>query len=163
MKHSSKPPVPTLVTICAVLFAVLIIGGAFWLGRVLGAPGAAQNTSATQAPTVPKQIEGFALQSHAEPSASAVAGKTVTNANFTDGKDSFLLVVSSPEREMEDFLRDGGIVDALSVDESTQCGKSTDFLFTACGRLKDQTGWIIYAETDMPQDRLLKVLNSLPG
>lgn len=168
MRESAKPPVPTLVTIVAVLLAVTVIGGAFALGRAIGLAGQKDSGSKPGpelAASLPAQLENFALKKRGEPS-TGPRGKLVVRGDYTDGTNGVLLVLSNPEEDLEKFLTEAGVVETKVVelpagkssDPVTMCGKSTDSNFPACGRILEGTGWMIFATTAVDDKTLIKLL-----
>lgn len=164
--RAQKPPVPTLVTIVAVLVAVALIAGAFLLGRSLAtAPEPAPTETPTTALAPPAQLAGFQLAETAAPSLAPGVGKEVVHANYTDGTARILLVLSRPEAEVEEFLTNAGITNLTersAASGRTMCGTSTDTGYAACARLVDDTGRLIVGATDVSAETLETLLDELP-
>ena len=162
--RAQKPPVPTLVTIVAVLVAVALIAGAFFLGRSLATEPEPEPTE-TELPalTPPGQLAGLQLAETAAPSLAPGVGKDVVHANYTDGTARILLVLSRPEADVEEFLTNAGITNlAARGGAGTMCGTSTDTGYAACARVVDETGRLIVGATEVSAETLETLLDELP-
>jgi hypothetical protein len=166
--REQKPPVPTTVTILAVLVAVALIAGAFLLGRQLGTPPPPAPSESATALDLPGQLGGFQLAATEAPTLPPVVGKELVRANYTDGTDRVLLAFSRPETDVEEFLGNAGITNLTQQAEgsgdvsATMCGTSSDTGFPACGRIVDGTGRLLVGVTEVAAQELAGLLDQLP-
>lgn len=167
-----KPPVPTLVTIIAVLVAVLVVGGAFLLGRVLGTePEPTPEPTETPTLTAPQMLGELPL-TKSEPSEVATGvHKQILHSTYTDGTQQVLLVQSEPEESVEDFLANAGVTDARDASEfgyqrgegdpEVLCGISEDTGSAACGRIVDEEGQLLLSVAQADATTLIQLLDTL--
>ncbi|NLE96938.1 MAG: hypothetical protein GX596_02975 [Propionibacterium sp.] len=171
---AAKPPVPTPVTIIVVLVAVLLVAGAFLLGRWLADDGPSAPPEEPAAPLVaPESIGEFQVSETSAPSTAADVGKDVVRATYTDGTNRVLLVLSRPEADLEEFLTNAGIQELQAAPEAddaspepsaaTVCGRSADTEYAACGRQIEETGQLLVALTDVDPNTLTTLLQQLPS
>lgn len=178
-----KPPIPTLFTIAAVLLAVALIGGSYLFGQEIGSSSTpTPTTSHSPAPTMPDQLGGYTLSKADTPSTEPGSGNQIARGNYTNGKNQFVVVLSRPVEDLEQFMTDAGIKDLQEAggdagassswvpggSGATQmCGRSTDTTFAACGRLvrseqTGTTGQLIVATTDLTTDAVRELLTQIP-
>lgn len=164
----AKPAVPTPVTIALVLVGVALVIGAFLLGRSLGTAEEPTTTTSEIAPlAAPESLKAFQKGEESDPSTGP--DKEIVRANYTDGTDKILLVLSRPEADLEKFLADAGINDLQQQADKpggdevspTLCGKSADTGFAACGRINGGVGELIVGATEMQAATLVELLEEL--
>ena len=189
---SNKPPIPTAVTIVAVLLAVALIAGAFVYGRILGTPEPEPSPTPTPPLTAPETLGGLALTEQETPEPVAGVEKELVRGTYTDGTTRVALALSRPETDVEAFLTDAGITnlqekpDAPSApkpepspspseeapEESpspttppkseVMCGSSSDTNLPACAQISNEEARLVLALTDVEEQQLLTMLNELP-
>lgn len=177
-----KPPIPTLFTITAVLLAVALVGGSYLLGQEIGSsPTPTPTASQPAGPKVPAKLGGYTLSKADTPSKEPDSGSQIARGSYTDGTNQFVVILSRPVEDLEQFMTDAGIKDlqeaggeaaassseSEGTDATQMCGRSTDTTFAACGRLvrSDQngtTGQLIVATTDLSPDAVRELLGQIP-
>lgn len=177
-----KPPIPTLFTITAVLLAVALVGGSYLLGQEIGSsPTPTPTASQPAGPKVPAKLGEYTLSKADTPSKEPDSGSQIARGSYTDGTNQFVVILSRPVEDLEQFMTDAGIKDlqeaggeaaassseSEGTDATQMCGRSTDTTFAACGRLvrSDQngtTGQLIVATTDLSPDAVRELLGQIP-
>ncbi|WP_297740688.1 hypothetical protein [uncultured Tessaracoccus sp.] len=178
----SKPPIPTLFTIAAVLVAVALIGGAYLLGRSIGTPTAPKPSATPSATlTLPQQLEGYTLSTTGAPSMAPGTSQQILRGDYTDGSNQLIVVLTRPVDDLEKFMTDAGVTDLQGVEPGTStspdatggsgatemCGRSTDTTFAACGRMVSAdglptTGQLVVATTELQPETLRALLAQIP-
>lgn len=178
-----KPPIPTLFTITAVLLAVALVGGSYLLGQEIGSSSTPTPTASQPAgPKVPDKLGGYTLSKADTPSQEPGSGSQIARGSYTDGTNQFVVVLTRPVEDLEQFMTDAGVKDLQEAGGETgasssesegsgatqMCGRSTDTTFAACGRLvrSDQTGTtgqLIVATTDLTPDAVRELLGQIPS
>lgn len=142
------------------LLALLLVA-AVLVGIALGGGFRAKEADPTsQAPALslepPVQVGDFVRGSLGSSEGPAPDHQRIVRADYSDGKNQLVLLLTFPESDVVDFLTaagiehpDGGVVTLL---DGVSCGVSADTTLPACGKVVENTGILVVSLTDASEE-----------
>lgn len=154
----SPPPMPGWVkpALAGGVAALMLAGGL--IGASLGTPDAPEPTptpSPTPSPAFPMEppvvVDGYVRgQSNNGDGSSELQ---IAQADYTDGEETVVFVMTWPEPDVTEFLDNAGIATATEAtpESGRYCGVSEDTGEAACGEVVDEVGLLLVSVTDQSQ------------
>ena len=162
------PPIPLPVKVVGIALIALLLLAAVWVGMSLGrsAPVEAPSFSPPPPPAwamEPPQVLGEFVQGTLErnPAGSAI-GKEIVRADYSDGTDRVVLLLSRPETSLEQYLAEAGVEGATEVGQSS-CGTSIDTNRPVCARIADDTAIMVAGLTEQALSTLAGQVDEFYG
>lgn len=138
---------PALLVVLLVLGG--IIGGA--LGRSVGTTSPTPSSSPTPPYVMdpPIQVGDLVRGAVTESSGPAPENQRIVRADYSDGVNKVIFVMTWPEDDVSTYVADAGVEGANEVGRAgTLCGTSLDTSLPACGRISQGTGLLLLAVTE---------------
>lgn len=143
----NPPSIPRWVKIVGLLIVVALLLLSVWLGLSLGRAG-----SGVPEPTPtldealwtldpPTTVEDFVRGEVTTTPGEDDGERDIVRANYTDGTETLILLLSRPEDDLGIYLSDAGVPDTEAVEGSDgiRCGISRDNEVPVCARIVDDT------------------------
>ena len=143
----------------AVAAALVVTGGL--IGAGLGGLSGREpepEPSPTLSMDPPVQVGDFVRGEVTESTGPAPQNQRIVRADYSDGADKVIFVMTWPEDELTAYVADAGVEGTSEVQPGTLCGTSIDTSFWACGRIKDETGLLLLAVTDQEEPAIRALL-----
>lgn len=154
----TKAPLPPAVKYGGLGFLVLLLVAAVLIGIALGGGFTPEEPEPTPTPQPaltmdpPVQVGDFVRGELSTSEGPAPAHQRIVRADYSDGTNKLVLLLTFPESDVADFLAaagiehpEGGVVELL---EGVSCGVSADTTRPACGKVVDNTGILVVSLTD---------------
>ncbi|HRA04622.1 MAG TPA: hypothetical protein PK963_04500 [Arachnia sp.] len=158
----AQPPAPAWSRFLgpAVAAALVISGGL--IGAGLGGLGGESEPEPEPSPTLsmdpPVQVGEFVRGEVTESTGPAPENQRIVRADYSDGADKLIFVMTWPEEDLSAYVTDAGVQSANEAEPGTLCGTSIDTTFTACGRIKEETALLLLAVTEQTEPAVLHLL-----
>lgn len=136
-----------------IVAVLMVVGGVVGasLGRSAGVPADVDH-SASSSPTFvmdpPIQVGDLVRGEVTESSGPAPANQRIVRADYSDGANKFIFIMTWPEDSASTYVSDAGIENIVEVSAGTLCGTSVDTSLPACGLVSDGTGLLLLAVTE---------------
>lgn len=134
----------------ALLVLLLVLGGL--VGGALGRSAVPKDPSPGPEPSFavdpPVQVGDMVRGEVTESSGPAPENQRIVRADYSDGVNKVIFVMTWPEDDVDSYLADAGIEGASAIGAGTLCGTSVDTSLPACGRIAQQTGLLLLAVTE---------------
>ncbi|MBK7822173.1 MAG: hypothetical protein IPJ61_14215 [Tessaracoccus sp.] len=153
-----KAPLPPAVKYGGLGLLALLIVAAVVIGIALGGGFTPEEPTPTPTPKPallmdpPVQVGDFVRGELTTSEGPAPANQRIVRADYSDGTNKLVLLLTFPESDVADFLAaagiehpEGGVIELL---EGVSCGVSADTTLPACGKVVDGTGILIVSLTD---------------
>lgn len=144
----------------AIAGALVLAGGL--IGAGLGAASVVSEPEPTPSPKLsmdpPVQVGEFVRGKVTESTGPAPESQRIVRADYSDGADKLIFVMTWPEENLADYVADAGVESVAEVELGTLCGMSLDTSFSACGRIKEDTGLLLLAVTEQSESAVLDIL-----
>ena len=140
--------------------ALVVLGGI--IGAGLGgatdgsAPGASPSPKLSMEP--PVQVGEFVRGGVTESSGPAPENQRIVRADYSDGADKLVFVMTWPEDDLTAYVADAGVEETGEAMPGTICGTSVDSNFPACARITEETGLLLLAVTEQSEAAVLGML-----
>lgn len=137
------PPIPRLVKIVGLAAVGVLMVLSAWLGLSLGSVGPTPSpTPETPAPELwpldPPVVVGEMVRGDVVTDVPVGTTRTVVRADYSDGTDRVVLVLTRPQSDVAAHLEDAGVTGAQPNGTST-CGRSVDSGDPVCAVVVDET------------------------
>lgn len=116
--------------------------------------------SSTWELALPVQVGNYTRDPNSASSPSAGSGRTTVSATYAkDGKDAVVILMTRPESDLKQFMKDAAM-NAVTEQElskgsgSAQCGTSSDNNYTGCVVLRDDTAVLVMGLLDQSRQDL---------
>lgn len=145
--QSVAPPIPRAVKVVGALLIVAILGLASWLGLTLGSSEPPEVVTASPAPVEwpldPPSVHGNWVRGdfNTQPPVEGQE-RVVVSANYADGSQRIVLLLSRPEADLQEYLTDANVGQTEEVGQDT-CGRSQDTDAPVCVRIADDTAIMV--------------------
>lgn len=170
-QFADPPRIPRAVKVVGLLIVVVLLLLSILLGFSLGrpaAPGPAPTPTAEEAPcvleapsTVGKYVRGDVKETPRETDGE----RDLLSATYTDGTDTFVLLLSCPETDMSSYLRNAGVENAKPVEDSdgVSCGSSIDTAapLRVCARIENEKATAVAGLSEQSAPSLITLLDEL--
>lgn len=153
------PPMPTWAKAAGLGLLALIMVLAGILGASLGRSGPAPTLEPSESPSpsptppfeleAPVQVGEFVAGDVTETQGPAPLNQRIVRANYTDGTDKLLFVITWPEEDLDEFVAGAAIEGAEELTPGTMCGTSLDTEYSACARLSGDVGLMLLGVTEL--------------
>lgn len=170
--HFADPPsIPRAVKVIGLLIVALLLLLSIWLGFSLGqpaTPGPAPTATAEEAPcvleaptTVGKYVRGDVKETPRESDGE----RDLLSATYTDGTETFVLLLSCPETEMSSYMRNAGVekVEPVEGSDGISCGSSIDTAapLRVCARIENEKATAVAGLSEQSTPSLVALLDEL--
>jgi hypothetical protein len=155
---ATRRPLPPAVKYGGLALLALLLVAAVLIGIALGGGFTPKEPEPTKPPTPalsmepPVQVGDFVRGDLATSEGPAPAHQRIVRADYSDGTNKLVLLLTFPETDVADFLAaagvehpEGGVVELL---EGVSCGVSADTSRPACGKVVENTGILVVSLTD---------------
>lgn len=137
------PPIPRVVKVVGLALVAALMVLAAWLGLSLGSGGPTPTpTPPTPTPELwpldPPVVVGEMVRGDVVTDTPAGTNRTVVRADYSDGTDRLVLVLTRPESDVTSHLEDAGVTGAAPNGTAT-CGRSVDSGDPVCATVTDET------------------------
>ena len=162
------PSIPRGVKIVGLLIVFVLLLLSVWLGLSLSTSG-----SGVPAPTPsvdetlwdlepPTTVGDFVKGDVTDTPGAADGERDIVRANYTDGTDKLILLLSRPEDDLSIYLKDAGVPDAEPMEGSDgiRCGISRDNAVPVCARIVDNTAIAVAGLSDQDFTDLTSLVDS---
>jgi hypothetical protein len=151
-----RRPLPPAVKYGGLALLALLLVAAVLIGIALGGGFTPQEPEPTKPPALsmepPVQVGDFVRGSLTNSEGPAPDHQRIVRADYSDGTDKLVLLLTFPETDVADFLTaagiehpEGGVVDLI---EGVSCGVSADTTRPACGKVVENTGILVVSLTE---------------
>jgi hypothetical protein len=157
-----RRPLPPAVKYGGLALLALLLVAAVLIGIALGGGFTSPEPEPTKPPTPalsmepPVQVGDFVRGSLTNSEGPAPDHQRIVRADYSDGSNKLVLLLTFPETDVADFLTaagiehpEGGVVDLL---EGVSCGVSADTTRPACGKVVENTGILVVSITDADEE-----------
>lgn len=146
----------------AIATALVVTGGLIGAG-LGGADGASQPPTPSRSPKLtmspPVQVGDLVRGDVSESTGPAPENQRIVRADYSDGANKVIFVMTWPEEDAVAYVTDAGIQDAVeTIGSGTLCGLSVDTSLPACGRVSQETGLLLLAVTEHATEDLAEIL-----
>lgn len=136
----------------AIAAALVVAGGLIGAG-LGGATGSSESPTPTPSPKLimdpPVQVGDLVRGGVTESNGPAPENQRIVRADYSDGVNKVIFVMTWPEDDAVTYVADAGVEDAAEVGgPGTLCGLSLDTSLPACGRVTEETGLLLLAVTE---------------
>ena len=153
-----RRPLPPAVKYGGLALLALLLVAAVLIGIALGGGFTSPEPEPTKPPTPalsmepPVQVGDFVRGSLTNSEGPAPDHQRIVRADYSDGSNKLVLLLTFPETDVADFLTaagiehpEGGVVDLI---EGVSCGVSADTTRPACGKVVENTGILVVSLTE---------------
>lgn len=163
-----QPPMPGWVkpALIGLVSLLLILGGV--IGGLLGSRGAQPSPDPEPSPTLsppfalepPIQVDDFVRGQASNGSGTTPPDQHVAQADYADGTETVVFVMSWPEEDVAAFVERAGVtaVAETSLGSGRYCGLSEDAGGSACGEIVDDVGLLLVSLTGQPETAISDLL-----
>ncbi|HSO69923.1 MAG TPA: hypothetical protein VLQ67_09815 [Arachnia sp.] len=150
---TTQPPAPWFGRLLgpAIAAALVVAGGLIGAG-LGGATGSSESPTPAPSPKLtmdpPVQVGDLVRGDVTESGGPAPENQRIVRADYSDGVNKVIFVMTWPEEDAATYVADAGVEDAAEVGGGTLCGLSVDTSLPACGRVTEETGLLLLAVTE---------------
>ncbi len=148
-----------------VIVVILLIVGAF-VGAALGRSAAVpEAVTSSPSPTPafalepPVQVGDLVRGEVTESSGPAPENQRIVRADYSDGANRLIFVMTWPEDDASAYVADAGVESVVQAGDGVLCGTSVDTSLPACGRVVDGTGLLLLAVTEQATADVAELLD----
>ncbi|GAA4907766.1 hypothetical protein GCM10025789_29060 [Tessaracoccus lubricantis] len=146
---------------------VLLLAGGL-IGAVLGSGAgpddegpAAPETSTPAFPLDAPLVVDDLVRGQVSESSGPSAGQRIVQADYTDGEDTVVFILSWPEPDVAEFVLNAGIEAAAETEARSGrfCGISEDTGESACGEVIDEVGVLLVSVSEQSETAIGETLD----
>lgn len=160
-EDASVPPIPGWFKAAGLGALAVVLVAAGWIGVGLGRGSVEPTPTPTtqEASVVPEAPRLVGDMVRGEVTTSSPTGREVVSANYSDGTNRVLLIISNPHDDLMVYLEESGVSDPAQVSQETMCGLSVDSDGNVCAQLRGETGLMLVGLTDQSTGELGTLLD----
>ena len=158
------PQMPLVVKVVGIALVVLLLVLAAWLGLSLGGSG---EPAASPTPSIdetlwvmesPTTLGNYVRGDVTSTPAGTQGDRDIVRANYADGTNSIVLLLSRPEDDLATYLENAGVDTTEPVGDAT-CGISVDNDVQVCARIVDDTAIAVAGLNDQDFEQLAELID----
>ncbi|MBB1483052.1 hypothetical protein H5392_04145 [Tessaracoccus sp. MC1865] len=146
---------------------VLLLAGGLVGGSLADRPEQAPSPSASPSPAfpldTPLMVDDLVRGESSESTGPGPANQRIVQADYTDGENTVVFILSWPEPDVAEFVANAGIeIDAQTPSPtggSRYCGVSEDTGESACGEVIDEVGVLLVSVTEQSETAVAETLD----
>lgn len=157
-----RPPLPHAVKFGGLALLAVLLVLAVVAGIGLGGGFSPKTPEASASPTpafsmeLPIQVGDFVRGDASASQGPAPENQEIVRADYSDGVNRVVVLLTFPERDIEQFLTDAGVdtseLQGEGAGDGIHCGRSEDTGRQACALVEDSTGLLVLSLTDDEMD-----------
>lgn len=169
---ADPPGIPKVVKIVGLLIVILLLLLSVWLGLSLGRSGAG-GPATTPSPSVddtlwalePPITVGNFVSGDVTITPGTNGDRDIARANYTDGTDKLILLLSRPEDDLATYLENANVTDVQpgQISDGISCGISDDNKLPFCARVVDDTAIAVAGLSEQDFAELTDLVDSFYG
>lgn len=167
--EGSTPPMPGWAKGALAGGVALLCLAAGLIGASLGSQsGAQQPPTVEESPTptpafeleAPVVVDDLVRGEVNESTGPPPLNQEIVQADYTDGEQTVVFVLTWPEPDIAEFLTNAGIEDPAetAVGSDTYCGVSEDTGESACGKVVDEVGVLLVSVSPQSESEVADIL-----
>lgn len=161
-EEPARPPLPASVkfgglALLAVLLVAAVLGGIALGGGFRGSASSSPTPTPAFSMELPVQVGDFVRGDATASQGPAPQNQDIVRADYSDGTNRVVVLLTFPEPDVISFLKDAGIDTSQLTGQQTagdgiHCGTSVDTGQEACALVDDSTGLLVLSLTENDED-----------